>query len=223
MEVTKIEIVLYDKKFEVSEENICEGRAKFLVRDLTKNILQMIKQKCLNCNSVDKMSQKIPKIAGYLMMNTAKNLIYILRREGVQTNAKIFLDLVFQKYQPVCYKVSKIILQDFKSLGLKNKNDISGATEVFANAVIIDLNNLWYSYFCAHDFKNCAEFYTLQKFLDTEELLKKITFYTEKNIVLETYLNALKNIKVCSRKILSAILIRKIFLMKLKNLNKNRF
>ena len=189
-----MEIILYDKKFEVSEQNICEGRAKFLVREKTKDIYNTVKQKFLQYHSIDEMSQKIPKIAGYLMMNTTKNLVYILRREGVHTNAKKFLDSVFKKYQSVCYKVSKIILQDYKSLGLKNKNDISGAAEVFANAVVIDLNNLWYGYFFAHGFGRCKEFYTLQKFLDTEESLKKITFYTEKNLVRETYLNALKNI-----------------------------
>lgn len=189
-----MEIILYDKKFNISEKNICEGRAKFLVRDLTKDVFQKIKQECLKCTSFDKMSEKIPKLAGYFMMNTTKNLVYILHREGVQTNAKIFLDSVFQKYQSVCYKVSKIILQDFKSLGLKNKKDILGAAEVFANAVVIDLNNLWYGYFRSHSYKNYPEFYTLQKFLDTKESLKKITFYTDKNIVCQTYVNALKNI-----------------------------
>ena len=192
--VRNLEMILYDKKFSISEKNICEGRAKFLVRDLTKNTLQTVKQKCLQCHSFAEMSKKIPKIAGYLMMNTTKNLIYILHREGVKTNAKIFLDSVFQKYQPVCYKVSKIILQDYKSLGLKNKDDIKGAAEVFANAVVIDLNNLWYGYFRAHSYKNYPEFYTLQKFLDAKESLKKITFYTDKNIVRETYVNALKNV-----------------------------
>ena len=189
-----MKIILYDKKFELSEQNICEGRAKFLVRDLTKNTLQTVKQKCLQCHSIAEMSQKIPKVAGNLIMNTTKNLIYILHREGVKTNAKIFLDSVFQKYQPVCYKVSKIILQDYKSLGLKNKDDIKGAAEVFANAVVIDLNNLWYGYFRAHSYKNYPEFYTLQKFLDAKESLKKITFYTDQNIVRQTFVNALKNI-----------------------------
>ena len=189
-----MEIILYDKKFEVSEQNICEGRAKFLVREKTKDIYKTVKQKFLQCHSIDEISQKIPKISGYLMMNTTKNLVYILHREGVQTNAKKFLDSVFKKYQSVCYKVSKIILQDYKSFGLKNKNDISGAAEVFANAVVIDLNNLWYGYFRAHMYKNYPEFYTFQKFIDAKESLKKITFYTEKNLVRETYLNALKNI-----------------------------
>ncbi len=189
-----MEIVLCNRKFDVSEINICEGRAKFLVREKNKDVYKIVKQKFLQCNSIAEMSQKISKIAGYLIMNTTKKLVYILHREGIKTNAKIFLDSVFQKYQSVCYKVSKIILQDYKSLGLKNKSDLAGAAEVFANAVVIDLNNLWYGYFFAHGFGRCMEFYTLQKFLDTEESLRKITFTTEKDIAIETYVNALKNI-----------------------------
>ena len=182
-----MEIVLCNRKFDVSEINICEGRAKFLVREKNKDVYKIVKQKFLQCNSIAEMSQKISKIAG-------KKLVYILHREGIKTNAKKFLDSVFKKYQSVCYKVSKIILKDYKSFGLKNKNDIAGAAEVFANAVVVDLNNLWYGYFVAHGFGRCKEFYTFQKFLDAEESLRRITFATEKDIAIETYVNALKNI-----------------------------
>ena len=189
-----MEIILYGNRITLTEENICEGRGKYLVRDATKkSIYQMLKHECMKHNSLESMILKVSDITGGLIVGLTKHMLYILQREGIQSNGKKFLDSIFKNNESFCYKISQLVLQDYKRLGLKDRNDISGATLLLANAAILDLQNLWRGYYNAHGYSGKSELYTLQKFHEARDSMKKITVNTEKSLLTKTVIKALQN------------------------------
>lgn len=151
-----MKIYLYGKSFDITEANICEGRGKYLVRNSIKNADKLLKTECEKCNSVSEMTQKIPKITGELIVKVTQHMLYILRQEGISTNARRYINSVFDVTDSACQKAC----QELNSHTGDLNNEISYK---LTEAALLDLENLWIGYSVAHGYSAQNEFYTEQK------------------------------------------------------------
>lgn len=189
-----MEISLYGNKIKITEANVCEARGKYLAKDaLKKNVYLMLRHELLKCSSFKEMILKAADITSGLILGLTRHFLYVLRREGVESNGKNFLDSVFKQDKSACFAVSQALLSDYKKLELKNANDIKGAAVWLANAAIMDLEGLWRGYSSAHRFSSQAEVYTVKKYHDAKSAVDKLSANAEKNLQKKMLVQALRD------------------------------
>lgn len=164
-----MKITLYEHEFNITEANICEARAKYLISSALGNSVGLLKRESIKCESVNKMLSHTPKIAGALLLNMTKHLLYVLRQEGVTMNAQDYLSATFTYYDSALQNVCK---------SLKSKPNVTKniAVNELTKATMLDLFELWRGYSQAHGYDAKNEFYTVEKLHRAEESVGK--FYS---------------------------------------------
>ena len=159
-----MKIYLYGANFDITDENICEARGKYLVRSSIVNADKFIKSECDKCQSLLEMTQKIPQITGALIINVTQHVLYVLQLEGVTMNAKQYLDSVFNATGSVCQKVCQALIERMDDF--VHTSNLGEISDKLTAAALMDLQNLWLGYFRAHGFNSTTEFYTHHKLND---------------------------------------------------------
>ena len=177
-----MKIFLYGNSFEISDANICEARGKYLVRNSTRNIYKLLKRECEKYNTVIDMIGNVRPIFTSLVMTLTQHMLYILRREGVRTNGKIYVDSVFQHYGSVLLKVIA---------NLDKSKNMHEAAALFARAAMMDLENFWYGYYKAHGYNK--EFYTFEKHAKIINSLQNLSNDADKETKTQKYFQAFKD------------------------------
>lgn len=167
-------VYLYGKNFEITEENICEGRGKYLVRSSIGNADKLIKGECQKCRSVSEMTQKVPQITGALIINLTQHMLYTLQLEGITLNAKEYLDTVFGADGSVCQRVCQAL--DARAGELEAGNMLGEIPDKLTAAALMDLQNLWRGYYKAHGYPPQEEFYTHHKLNEAIRELAVLSF-----------------------------------------------
>ncbi len=180
-----MKIYLYGQNFELSDANICEARGKFLVRNSIKNVGKMLKHECEKYNSVEEMILEVRPLVSSLMMGLTQHMLYILRREGINTNGKIYVDSVFQHYGSFLVKVT---------LKIMDSKNLREAAALFAGAAVMDLENFWYGYYKAHGYGNSNEFFTFKKRYEIINSLRNISKTASKETKTEKFFQAFRYI-----------------------------
>lgn len=158
-----MQVYLYGENFELTEENICEARGKYLVRNSLTNAEKFIKNECKKCRSIAEMMQKIPQITGELILNVTKHMLYILQLEGVSENAQNYINATFQNTGSVCQQFCQMLSEKSAELERAGVEKLNEIPDKLTAAAILDLQNLWRGYFQAHAYSPENEFYTHQQ------------------------------------------------------------
>lgn len=159
-----MKVYLYGLNFDITDENICEARGKYLVRSSIQNADKFIKSECEKCNSILELTQKIPQVTGALIINVTQHILYVLQLEGVSMNAKQYLDSVFSTSGSVCQKVCQTLLSRIEDFS--KPSHLNELADKMTAASIMDLQNLWLGYSRAHGYSANGEFYTHHKLND---------------------------------------------------------
>ena len=178
-----MKIYLYGQNFEMSDANICEARGKFLVRNSIRNVSKMLKNACEKCTSVEDMILEVRPLVSSLMMGLTQHMLYILRREGINTNGKIYVDSVFQHYGSFLVKIT---------LKIMDSKNLREAAKLFARAAVMDLENFWYGYYKAHGYSK--EFYTFEKYREIINSLQSLSENAGKDTKTQKYFQAFRDI-----------------------------
>ena len=156
-------VYLYGENFELSDENICEGRAKYLVHSAINNADKFIENECKKCRTVAEMTQKIPQITGQLILKVTQHMLYTLQLEGISENAQDYLNATFQDTGSVCQKVCQMLNEKAVELQRAGVEKLKEIPDKLTAAAVLDLQNLWRGYFKAHGFSPTDEYYTHQQ------------------------------------------------------------
>ena len=169
----QISVNIYGHEFSINESGICEARGKYLVLESIKKVPDLVKRQVLSYRSVDELTRKIPKLAGFIYLKTIQHLLYILKREGVTNfNGKNFFECVFKITHG---SAVQILCRDYlKSMSFRSDKD--KIVKYTLSAINFDLGNMWRGYVFAHGYDPNAEQFSSKKFNEmniTKELSDK--------------------------------------------------
>lgn len=172
-----IRVRLYGHEFFINESGICEARGRYLVLESTKRVSDLVKKQVLSYRSVDEVTRKIPKLAGSIYTKTIQHLLYVLKREGVNFNAKKFLECVFK----VTHGSAVQILCRDTLRGMSFQSDKDKIVKYTLSAINFDLGNMWRGYVFAHGYNPEAEQFSVKQFNEMG-ITKKLS---DKNLPIE--------------------------------------
>ena len=158
-----MQVYLYGENFEITEENICEARGKYLIRNALNNADKFIKNECKKCRTIAEMIQKIPRLTGELILNATQHMLYILQLEGITENAQNYINATFQNTGSVCQQFCQMLQEKSAELQRAGVEKLNEIPDKLTAAAVLDLQNLWRGYFQAHAYLPENEFYTHQQ------------------------------------------------------------